>query len=172
MRKPILCVIAVSALCCPLAAGAAGVMKQGLWEMTIKTGGAGAASKLPPEKLEELRKRGVNIPQAGGAMVSKVCVSKEMAERDTPPPMNRGGMECKSTNLSRSGNTLTYETVCTGTVMQGKGFTKVTIAGDTVTSVGDFTGTAHGQPINSHNESVGKYLGADCGSVQPIAMPK
>lgn len=173
MRKPIHSLFALSLVCCPLAANAAGMMKQGLWEMTAKSGGAGAGAQIPPEKLEELRKRGISIPQTtGGAMVTKMCVSKEMAGRDSLPPMNRGGANCAQSNQSRSGNTLTFDVVCTGENMQGKGTTKVTYGDDSFSSVTDFTGTAHGHPINTHNETSGRYLGADCGNVQPPPMPK
>jgi Protein of unknown function (DUF3617) len=172
MRKPIFSLIAISALCCPLAAHAAGMMKPGLWEMTIKSGG-GAASQIPPEKLEELRKRGINIPGAGGAPI-KTCVSKEMAEREHPAIMSRSGpmSDCQIKNPQHSGNTYTAEMVCSGPTMQGQGSTKGTFGSDSYTYVSDFTGTARGRPMNTHTEASGKWLGSDCGSVQPPVMPK
>lgn len=176
MRQPMLplidlvALIATLALCCPLAGHAAG-MKPGLWEMTMKSNG-GAAAQIPPEKLEELRKRGINIPGAGAPI--RTCVTKEMAERDHPAMMSRSGpaSDCQMKNPQQSGNTFSADMVCNGPTMQGQGTTKVTYSGDSYTSVSDFTGTARGRPINTHTEASGKWLGSDCGSVQPPAMRK
>jgi len=33
----------------------------------------------------------------------------------------------------------------------------------------DFKGTAHGQPVSQRHETSGRWLGADCGSVKPMA---
>lgn len=172
MRKTALSALLLGLLC-PLAASAAGPMKQGLWEMTVKSDQMKAMPKLSPEQMEMMRQRGIQIPQMNdGGMVTKVCVSKEMAERDTPPAMSHGMSDCQPKNAQKSGNTFTSDIVCNGPNMQGTGTTKVTYTGDSFTSVSDFKGTAHGTPMNTHSETSGKYLGADCGSVKPFAMPK
>lgn len=171
MRKAAVSAALLSLLC---VSAHAGPMKQGLWEMTIKSDQmANAMANITPQQREMMRQRGIEIPQAAaGGMVTKMCVSKEMAERDSPPPMGREGADCKLANQQHSGSTYTYETVCNGPNMQGQGTSKVTYAGDGFAAVSDFKGTAHGRPINTHSETSGKYLGTDCGAVKPYPMPK
>ncbi|MDB5804472.1 MAG: hypothetical protein JWN73_1794 [Betaproteobacteria bacterium] len=175
MRKTVIAVAFLPLLCASLPAAAAGFMKQGLWEMTIKSDQMKAMPKLSPEQMEMMRQRGIQMPQmSDGGMVTKMCVSKEMAERDSPPSSFAGASgqsECKPQNQQRSGSTYSSDMVCTGPTMQGKGSTKVSFTGDSFNSVTDFKGTSHGTPVNSHSETSGKYLGADCGTVKPYAMP-
>jgi hypothetical protein len=148
---------------------AAGWMKAGLWEMSTKTDAMRQMPKLTPEQEAQMKKMGVTMPaMKDGAMVTKVCISKEMAERDHPPTgQNQSG--CESKNFQRSGSSYSVDVVCDNANMKGTGSVKGTMSGDTFTSTYDFKGTARGQPINSHHESSGKYLGADCGDIKPMA---
>jgi hypothetical protein len=59
--------------------------------------------------------------------------------------------------------------------MKGEGKARGTFAGgEKFTSTYDFNGSMHGQPVSQHQESSGKWLGADCGSVKPLdeLLPK
>ena len=176
MRKTAVSIALLSLLCSPLPAGAAGHLKQGLWEMTIKSDQMKAMPKLTPEQMEMMRQRGIQVPQmSDGGMVNKMCVSKEMAERDSPPSSMGSGpgqSDCKPQNMQRSGGSYSMDLVCNGPNMIGTGKVKGTTGSDLFTSVYDFKGTMHGQPVNTHSETSGKYLGADCGNVKPFAMPK
>ena len=174
MRKSILCLFAVPALCCPLTIYAAGMMKQGLWEMTIKSDAMKNMPQISPEQMEMMRQKGINVPQMqGGAMVTKVCVSKEMADRDQPPAVSRSDSGCQPKNFQRSGSGYSADIVCTGPRLQGQGSVKGTFSGsDSFSSTYDFKGTAQGHPVNTHQETSGKWVGADCGSVQPPPMAK
>jgi hypothetical protein len=174
MRKSL---IAVS-LCSLLSASAwaAGPMKPGLWEMTLKSDAMKNMPKIPPEQMEQMRKMGVNIPQMqDGAMVTKVCITKQMAESDKPPVMERSDSGCEAKNYQRSGNSYSVDIVCNGQMMKGEGKAKGTFSSsESFTSTYDFKGTMHGQPVNQHHDSSGKWLAADCGNVKPIGemMPK
>lgn len=169
MRKTIVSILICCAAAAP-AAWAAGQMKPGLWEMSMKSDAFKAMPKMSPQQMEQMRKMGVNVPQMqDGAMVSKVCITKEMAEREQPP-MGRNEAGCQSKNFQRSGNAYSGDIVCDGALMKGTGKVKGTFASDSgFTSVYDFKGTAHGQPMNHHSETSGKWLAADCGSVKPVA---
>lgn len=173
MRK-----FAVPLLLCPLlslsiSASAETAMKPGLWEMTMKSDAIKNMPKIPPEQMEQMRKMGVNVPQMqNGAMVTKVCVTKQMAESQTPG-VEKNEMGCETKNYKRSGNSYSADIVCNGADMKGEGKAKGTFAGDqSFTSTYDFKGTMHGQPVNQHHESSGKWLGTDCGSVKPVSAPK
>lgn len=153
---------------------AAGPMKAGLWEMTTKSDAMKDMPKISPEQMEQMKKMGVNMPQMKeGGMVMKVCISKEMAERDQPP-MGQNESGCESKNFRRQGKGYSVDIVCDNAQMKGTGTVKGTYSSDErFTSVNDFKGTAQGHPVNSHTESSGKWLGASCGDVKPMgAMMK
>jgi hypothetical protein len=157
-----------SMLFIPVTARAAEQMKPGLWEMTMKSDETASMPKMSPEELEQMRRMGINMPQTqGGAIVTKMCVSKQMAERDQPP-VSGNDSGCQSKNYRRSGNTYTVDIVCTGPTMKGNGKAKGTFSGTTAfTSTYDFKGTMDGQPVTQHHDSSGRWLAADCGNVKP-----
>ncbi len=165
-------------LCSMLLAAAAAEaqqMKPGLWEMTTKTDAMASMPAMSPEQIELMRKMGIAIPQSQpGGLVTKVCITKEMAERDQPPAMqNDSG--CQSKNHQRTGNTYSMDIVCTGASMKGEGKAKGTFTGnDRFTSTYDFKGTMDGRPVTQHHASSGRWLAAECGDVKPVgeAPPK
>ncbi len=171
--------IAISVLIAMSLPASAERLKPGLWEMSTKMDQMKAMPKIPPEQMEQLKKMGIAIPETrDGPIVTKVCFSKEMTERDPKdaqdhlPPEAR--QECKSQNFSFQGNSYTGEVICNGQNIQGKGNIKGSYSGDAMSSVYDFKGTSHGKPMNQHIENQGKWLGSDCGNVRPIGdfMPK
>lgn len=176
MHKLTVPLLLCSLLSASAAAWAAGQMKPGLWEMTMKSDAMKNMPKIPPEQMEQMRKMGVNVPQMiDGGMVTKVCITKQMAESNQAPGMEKNDAGCQSRNYQRSGNTYSVDIVCNGPDMKGEGKAKGTFAGDSsFTSTYDFKGTMHGQPVNQRHDTSGKWLGADCGSVKPMGdmMPK
>jgi hypothetical protein len=160
-----------STLCCSASVWAAGALKQGLWEMTMKSDAMKAMPKMSPEQMEQMRKMGVNIPlMQDGGMVMKVCVTKEMAERDQPPQNEQMGAECKSRNFQRSGSNYSVDIVCDGPHMKGEGKGQGTFSGnERFNSTYDFKGTSGGKPTAMHQETSGKWLAADCGDVKPAS---
>ena len=155
-------------------ASAASQMKPGLWEMTMKSDAMKNMPKIPPEQMEQMRKMGVNVPQMqDGGMVTKVCITREMADSNQAPGMERNDMGCQTKNLRHSGNSYSADIVCNGADMKGEGKARGTFASDTsFTSAYEFKGTMHGQPVSQKQESSGKWLGADCGGVQPMGPAK
>jgi len=171
MRRTTIVFSALLALSVSGAGLAAGAMKPGLWEMTMKSDAMKAMPALSPQQMEQMRKAGVNMPQMqGGGMVTKVCISKEMAEREQPPTA-REESGCQMKNYKRSGNTYSMERACDGPNMKGTGTVKGSYEGDSrFSSTYDFKGTSHGKPVNQHQETSGKWLSADCGNVKPAAV--
>lgn len=159
-----------SLLCVAASAWAAGQMKPGLWEMSIKSDMMKNMPKIPPEQLEKMRQMGVAIPQMhDGGMVTRVCISKEMAERDEPPEMNRKESGCQAKNFQRSGGNYSVDIVCDGPHMKGEGKAKGSFSSkESFMSTYDFKGTMQGRPITQHHESSGKWLSATCGDVKPV----
>jgi hypothetical protein len=151
------------------AASAASQMKQGLWEMKMKSDAMKNIPTIPPEQIEQMRKMGMEIPQMDdGAMVTQVCVTKEMAEDKSMPGMNQHDAGCEAKNHRRSGNSFSTDIVCDGPQVKGQGKAKGTFSSrEGFTSTYDFKGTMAGRPVDQHHETVGKWLKADCGSVKP-----
>jgi hypothetical protein len=169
MKKTAIALTTLTLITTAATVWAAGPMKAGLWEMTTKSDAMKSMPKMSPEQMEQMKKMGVNMPQMKeGGMVVKVCISKEMAERDQPP-MGQNESGCESKNFKRQGNGYSVDIVCDNAHMKGTGTVKGTYtSGESFTSVNDFKGTAQGRPVNSHTESSGKWLGASCGDVKPM----
>jgi len=176
MKKTVLSLLMCSLLFSAAGAWAAGQMKPGLWEITMKSDAMKNMPKIPPEQLKKMREMGIDMPQmSDGGMVTKVCITKEMAERDQPMEMTQRETGCQTKNSQKTGNSYAADLVCDGPAMQGAGKIKGTLSGtDRFSSTYDFKGSVHGQPVNEHQESNGKWLAADCGSVKPMTgiMPK
>lgn len=169
MRKPTLPLL----LCTLLSAQAlaAGQMKPGLWEMTMKSDAMKNMPKIPPEQMEQMRKMGINVPQIqDGGMVTKVCVTRQMADSDHLPGADMNEMGCRTRNMQRNGGSYSVDLVCDSPTMKGEGKAKGTFKGnESFTSTYDFRGTMQGQPVNQRSETSGRWLSTDCGSVKPMA---
>jgi hypothetical protein len=152
---------------------AAGQMKPGLWEMSMKSDAMTNAMKNMPkmsaEQIEQMKKMGVTLPSQDGVMKSKVCISKQMAERDEAPRMDQKDTGCQSKNYQRSGNGYSVDIICDGPNMKGTGKATGTFSGnESFNSTYAFKGTSHGQPVDHKQDASGKWLGADCGSIKPM----
>lgn len=169
MRHFAMPALILSLFAVPVAALAAGQMKAGLWEMTIKSDAIRQMPKISPEQMAQMRKLGINIPQmTNDGIVTKVCISRQMAERDQPPVMSHQESGCETRNYQRSGSTYSLDMVCNG-ALKGEGKAKGTFAGgDSFTSTYDFKGSMQGRPVSQHQQTSGKWLGADCGDIKPV----
>lgn len=162
---------------------AAQTLKPGLWEMQQKMAGNPQMDQAMAEMQKQLaamspaeRKqmegmmagRGVQLGQgAGGGIAVKTCMTKEMVERNE---VSAGQGDCKTTQQSRSGNTMKMAFTCTKPPSSGE--SQITMAGnEAFTSRTTVTSTQRGKPEMTTIEATGKWLGADCGSVKPI-QPK
>ena len=163
--------------CCFTGSAAAQNMKPGLWEVANKTSGSGMdrmheqMANMPPEQrrmMEEMMaKQGIKMG-AGGGMTVRTCVTKEMADRNEPPP-HQG--DCKYSSPLRTGNTTKVTFTCANP--PSKGETQFTmVSSEAYTMKATVTSSASGKPETHVTEGSGRWLGADCGSVKPPVMPK
>ena len=151
---------------------AAEQMKPGLWLVSIKSDAMKnnpQMQHMTPQQMESMRKMGVNVKQMqDGIIETKVCMTKEMVERDHPP-MGNNQKDCHIDKFERSGSSYTAKMVCDGTNMQGTAIIKGKHSGlENYSWTSDFKGTARGHKIDSHQEANGKWLGSDCGDVKPV----
>ncbi|AYQ27426.1 MULTISPECIES: DUF3617 domain-containing protein [unclassified Polaromonas] len=165
-----------------LATGAsAQTTKPGLWEITNKMqSSSGEMEKamatmekqlasMPPEQRKQMQdmmaKQGMSMgSSAGGAMNVKMCITKEMAERNELPQQQQG--DCKTTQSPRSGNTMKFSYVCTQPPSSGEGV--MTFNGDTAyTMKMNTTTNVKGKAEKMTMDASGKWLSADCGNIKP-----
>ena len=160
-------------------------MKPGLWEISNKmSGGSGEMEKgmadmqkqlanMPPEQrkmMEDMMaKQGVAMGAGGGGgMSAKVCLTKDMVERNEVATQQG---DCQSTNSSRTGNTMKFSFVCAKPPSSGEG--QVTfVSPEAYTMKMAITSTVKGKPEKMNMDATGKFLSAECGSIKPIVMPK
>ncbi len=149
---------------------AAGKMKPGLWEMSMRSDALQNIPKIPPEQIAKMKAMGVQVPNIqGGAMIHQVCISKEMAEQDQPQLTQNNHSMCKPQNMNQSGNSYTMDLICESPELKGIGTVRgIFKGGENIQSVYDFKGTSHNRPISQHMETTGKWLSADCGDVKPV----
>ena len=159
-------------------------LKPGLWESTSKMGGSPEIDQamarmqqqmagMPPEQrrmMEEMMaKQGVNLGFNATGMTAKVCVTKDMAERGDMPMQQQG--DCTTTTSDKTSRGMTMKFVCTNPPSSGEG--QFSFSGDSAyTMKMNINSTAQGAPKSVTMDASGKWLGADCGSVKPIALPK
>lgn len=174
MRSIALAVGILSLACSATSALAADNMKPGLWEMTIKPDANSTMPKnmpkMSPEQIQKMKEMGVNIPEVrDGQIVNKVCITKEMSERQEPVDVGRKDKSCETKNSHKTATGFSADIVCNSEALKGEGRVNSTISGgDRMSMTYDFKGTSDGKPVNRHQETSMKWLGADCGSVKPV----
>lgn len=169
----------------PARAQQAPAVKPGLWEFQQKMQSASGQMEqamqqmqqqmaaLPPEQRKMMEammaRQGVNVaPGAGGAMTVRMCLTPEMVQRNQMPVHAQG--DCRTEQSPRSGNTMRVKFTCANPPSSGDG--EVTFVGDSAyTMKMTVNTTAQGRPEKITMDGSGKWLGADCGAVKPLAAP-
>ena len=176
--------IAAAALAAAALPAAAQTLKPGLWEMRQKMQGNGEMDKamvqmqqqmasMSPEQRKQteamMASRGVQMGSAaGGGMSVKVCMTKEMAERNEVPAAQGN---CRTTSQKRTGNTLAVAFSCTDPTSSGD--STITFHGpESYTSKTNVTAQKNGKAEKFTMDGTGKWLAADCGGVKPIQPRK
>ena len=159
-------------------------LKPGLWELTFAMQGGSAMAQalaemqkqlasMPPEQRKMLEdslvRQGINPGSIGtGGAGARVCMTREMVERNELPS-DRG--DCSIRQQERSGNTMKVAFVCTSPPSSGQG--EVTILNpESYAMKMSVTTTARGQNDSMSMQGKGKWLAADCGTVQPLGAKK
>ena len=160
-------------------------LKPGLWEINNKMqSGSGQIEKamaeaqkqlatMPPEQRKMMQdmmaKQGMSmVPGAGGGMAVKICMTKEMIERNELPSQQG---DCKTTNTPRMGNSMKMSFVCTQPPSSGDG-TVTFVSPEAYTMTMAIKSTVQGKPETLSMDGGGKWLSADCGTIKPLAVPK
>lgn len=173
MKFPVLLLIAGLA-----GATQAQTIKPGLWEFkqtpqldaarqAQMTQAQKAMESMPPERramIEQMMKQnGVNVSMAGGVITVKACITKEQAERNMAPVHTQGNC---TQDVKRSGSVIQTHFVCTDPASEGD--STVTLRGsDGFTNDVTVRTQRQGKTETTKVSGEGRWLGADCGDVQP-----
>jgi hypothetical protein len=183
MRKIVtLCLGSVVALSASLAAQAQ-TLKPGLWEISNKMqSSSGELEKsmaqaqaqlaaLPPDqrKMVEqmMAKQGVGMSSAGGA-TARVCMSREMVERNELPAQQG---DCRQSVSQRTGNSMKISFTCSSPPSSGEG-TVTFVSPEAYTMKMAVNTTRQGKAETMNMDASGQWLGSDCGSLKPLMPPK
>lgn len=174
--------LAASALAFCCAPTAAQTQAAGLWEHTVdlksvdgdmeiaiaamrqQLASMPAAQRAQMEQM--LARRGVSLAPNGSVL--KACVTPEEAAQPAEPKL---GPNCTQQIVSRSGNTVKMTFACSRPqALRGEG--EATFESDR-----GYRGSAEvvtpfmGKPRQMTMTLGGRWLGADCGNVRPLAVP-
>jgi len=188
MTTPITRAILLASLVAALGAAlpaTAQTIKPGLWAMSNKMTSSDPAlgqamsamqehmANMSPEQRQQMQnmmqQHGVQLDiSAGGALQTKICMTREMAERKEFP-VQQG--DCRQTYSRQSPTRGHIAFTCTKPRVSGEG---------DVTADNDTSYRAH-MKIRSEEEGrnqvvdmdvTGKWLAADCGNIRPVTVPR
>jgi hypothetical protein len=180
---PIL-VLACACACAALPAGAQ-TMKPGLWslsnQMTSNDPQLAQAmsamqqhmANMSPEQRQQMQqmmqRNGMQLDiGAGGAVQTKLCMTREMAERKEFP-VQQG--DCKQTFTQQSSTRGHIAFSCTKPKVSGEG--DVTADSDTSYRARmKIKSEEQGRNQVVDMDVTGKWLSADCGNIRPIPIPR
>jgi hypothetical protein len=160
-------------------------MKPGLWELSNKVSSTDGQlntamaemqkqlASMPPEQRKAMQqmmeRNGVQMNiGAGGALSSRMCMTKEMIQRKEFP-VQEG--DCKQKLTSLSGNRMKVAFSCSNPPTSGEG--EMIVDSDTSYRVKmHIKGVDGKQQQVVDMDATGKWLGADCGNLRPIRIPQ
>lgn len=188
MKTPIARTILLACTCAALGAAlpaTAQTMKPGLWTLSNKMtsndpeiGQAMSAmqqhmANMSPEQRQQMERmmqqHGVQLDiGAGGALQTKICMTREMAERKEFP-VQQG--DCRQTYTQQSPTRGHIAFTCTKPRVSGEG--DVTADNDTSYRARmKIRSEEEGRNQVVNMDVTGKWLSADCGNIRPVTIPQ
>jgi hypothetical protein len=153
-------------------------IKPGLWELVSQREVDGQKTPDPSEEVKKMRpearkqleavmrEKGMDV--GGGARPVKVCMSREVLEQGQWQGQQSG---CKTEFMSRTSTSWKWRTQCDKPQASGEG--EAVFASPEAYSVkSTMKSTVDGQMRTTRTAVNGKWLGADCGSLPPMKVPR
>lgn len=152
----------------PLAARADIKQKPGLWEGSVQMDLGSLMGNLPPEAAAQMEAMGLEMPGAA-PIKTQFCLTPEQAAKNVLPQVNDPDSGCRVTDSKRAGDRLTASVQCDG-AMRGTGGMDVQLhSPESYSGTMRFSGTSdEGLALNLNNEFSGRWISANCGSVEPM----
>jgi hypothetical protein len=182
MKKPLAVLSGAIVLACAALPAGAQTMKPGLWELsnTVSSGDGQMQSamaemqkqlaSMPPEQRKAMQqmmeRNGVQMNiGAGGALTTRMCMTKEMIQRKEFP-VHEG--DCKQKVTPMGANKMKVAFSCTKPPASGEG--EMTLDSDTSYRARmHIRGSEGGEQRVMDMDVTGKWLGADCGNLRPMS---
>lgn len=158
-------------------------MRPGLWELK-HTPQAGSSPQLQVERGQKSPEntaagqgqpteflagnRGGNAGRSRGATTFQMCITKEQAERRSPP-VSDGNSRCTN-DVKYKGNIIQTHFYCPDTGTEGDATTTLDGA-ESFTNIAKITRIQDGRPMTYTRTGQGRWLGTDCGDVKPLQSP-
>lgn len=157
-------------------------MKPGLWELSNKVSSSDGQMQsamaemqkqlaaMPPEQRKAMQqmmeRNGVQMNVgAGGALTTRMCMTKEMIQRKEFP-VQEG--DCKQKVTPVAGNRMKVVFSCTRPPVSGDG--EMTLDSDTSYRARmHIKGAYEGRQQDMDMDVAGKWLAADCGNLRPLS---
>ncbi|NMM37196.1 MAG: DUF3617 domain-containing protein [Glaciimonas sp.] len=171
MRKIFLSFVFVCSLPVLTAHSAESNMRPGLWEMTTTSDILKLVPQIPPDQMQNLmnlaKQNGFDMPQIqNGAATSKVCITQQMADQKIPPDFYQNQSGCSAKNATHIGNKYRLEFVCENANLKGNGTAEgVFTSSERFSGRTEFDGVAQGNPIREHADTSGRWVSANCKTV-------
>lgn len=159
-------------------------LKPGLWEVTSQIQGSSGEvaralteaqkqlANLPPDQARIMRdmmaKQGVQMASTPGGTAIKTCMTQDMVERNA---MATQQGDCTHTSSPRVGNRMPFSFVCTQPPSRGEGQVTFT-SPEAYTVQMAATTVVNGKPEKIDVQASGRWLGTNCGAIQPLAAPR
>ena len=164
---------------------AAQQLKPGLWEMSNRVADSSGQlanamaeaqrqmAQMPPEQRKMMEQmmaqHGVQLGSgSGGAMVAKMCLTPEMVKNNDLPMRQQGN--CTHKRSPVSGGKMKFSFSCSNPATSGDG--EITFKSDTSYAMNARVVQGAGKDNVMTVDSSARWLGADCGNIKPVAMPK
>lgn len=173
--RVVLSFLAAAALAGAAHAQSSPPIKPGLWQVKVENDGqkmpdmSEHLKNMPPEQRKQveamMKQRGVDM--SGGGM--KICHTKESLDQGT---WQAEQGNCKTDILSRSSTQWKWRSVCTNPKAESAGEANFE-SPESYTVVSTTTmAEPGGGPKTMKSMIRSKWLGADCGNLKPIQVPK
>jgi hypothetical protein len=149
-------------------------MRAGLWQITTSSDLLRLAPAIPPDQMQNARdlakEYGVDMPVIeNGAAITKVCITSEMAKKNTLPNFYQEQTGCASKDPIRKGNDYKVNFTCESADLKGNGTAEGRLtSSESFTGFSKFTGTAEGTSVNEKADINGKWLDTSCGAIKPM----
>jgi len=181
MKSSLAFLAGACALACAALPAGAQTMKPGLWEVSNKVSSQDGQmqsamammqkqlANMSPEQRQSMQqmmeRNGVQMNiGAGGALTTRMCMTKEMIQRKEFPVAEG---DCKQKVTQQSASRMKIAFNCTRPPASGEG--ELTLDSDTsYRAQMHIKGANGGQQQAVDMDVAGKWLGADCGSLRPV----
>jgi len=147
--------------------------RPGLWEVSATSALLALVPQIPADQMARLRglarQHGFDMPKIeNGAASSRICITPEMAARNTMPDLYQQQSGCTSRNAVRDGARYAMDVRCDGPRVRGAGRAEGMLeSAERFSGTSSFDGTVDGAPVREQAQTSGRWIAANCSGLPP-----